>query len=80
MARPENQGPPVKRFWRRHRALALMARHERWRVAMGCPGVVYRAMLAEGFADSITPRRGEIYCRCERCHAARELLGWESLR
>lgn len=80
----------IRRPWRRHRALALMARHERWRVAMGCPGVQNRSILSDALlhqrsilADApdraITPRRGEVYCRCERCHAARALVGWEPL-
>lgn len=81
------------RLWRRGRALALMGRHERWRVAMGCPGAVRPAPIVAARTldsqeeityipplDPLTPRRGEVYCRCTRCHAARELVGWEPLR
>lgn len=68
----------MRRLWRRYRAIALMSRHERWRVAMGCPGV--DAPPVEGYRmRPDTPRRGEVYCRCERCHAARELVGWAPL-
>lgn len=68
----------MRKLWRRHRALVLMGRHERWRVAMGCPGTVGGA--ADAAERWITPRRGEVYCRCERCHQARALVGWAPLR
>ena len=67
----------MRRLWRRSRAIALMGRHERWRVALGCPGVPHPRGLQR---DAIEPRRGEVYCRCARCNAARELVGWEQLR
>lgn len=71
----------MKRLWRRYRALALMGRHERWRVAMGCPGSMPTTYLGiPDPRDSIEPRRGEVYCRCECCHAARALVGWDALR
>lgn len=71
----------IRRFWRKWWALELMGKHERWRVAMGCPGAKHGA-LEEGEValDRLTPRRGEVYCRCERCHAARETVGWDALR
>lgn len=62
-------------LWRRWRALRVMSRHERWRVAMGCPGI---GREARG-RDALTPVRGEVYCRCSRCHAARGALGWAPL-
>lgn len=64
-------------FWSRWRALSLMGRHERWRVAMGCPGSL--ASERPGALGRYEPRRGEVYCRCAKCHAARALLGWEPL-
>lgn len=67
----------MRRLWRHWRALVLMGRHERWRVAMGCPGIADHAPL--GYRDPLTPMRGEVYCRCTRCHAARALVGWEAL-
>lgn len=68
------------RLWRRWRALQVMARHERWRVAMDCPGSMPTTHLGIPDArDPIEPRRGEVYCRCARCHAARALVGWDPL-
>jgi hypothetical protein len=60
-------------WWLHIRAVHLMSRHERWRVAMGCPGVPHPDPLS----DTLTPRRGEVYCRCEKCVRARELVGWD---
>lgn len=68
----------MRRLWRRHRAFALMNRHERWRVAMGCPGIP-RPAPGRWPVDPNVPIRGEVYCRCERCHAARALVGWDAL-
>lgn len=65
----------IRRAWQRHRALALMGRHERWRVAMGCPGVARNTPRS----DYCTPIKGEVYCRCTRCHHARALVGWDPL-
>jgi hypothetical protein len=44
---------------------------------MGCPGVTIATPAR--YRDGITPRRGEVYCRCERCHAARAELSWAPL-
>ena len=66
----------MSNFWRKHRALVTLGTHERWRVHMGCPGVPRETLP---FCDPSVPRRGEIYCRCERCHQARATLGWPSL-
>lgn len=71
----------MTRIWRRWRALSLLGRHERWRVAMGCPGSQpMRYLTGADPRGAIEPRRGEVYCRCQRCHAARALLGWEPLK
>lgn len=67
----------IRRAWRRWRALQVMGRHERWRVAMGCPGVPH--WIARAHDDPSTPRLGEVYCRCVRCHDARWLLGWPAI-
>lgn len=67
----------IRRLWRHHRALVVMRQHERWRVAMGCPGVPH--WIADARADPSTPRLGEVYCRCDACHYARALVGWAPL-
>lgn len=64
----------IRRAWRRWRALQIMARHERWRVAMGCPGAVRSHVALD---DDLTPIRGEVYCHCDRCDAARRIVGWD---
>jgi hypothetical protein len=69
----------LRRLWRRWRALQVLGRHERWRVAMGCPGVPYLAGGYDCLPRSV-PREGEVYCRCPACHDARDVLGWPPLR
>ena len=63
--------------WLLHlRAVRRMSQHERWRVAMGCPGVQVVGHPLEPL-DPLTPRRGEVYCRCDQCARDRELVGWD---
>lgn len=71
----------MMRLWHRWRALSLLGRHERWRVAMSCPGIERADLMTlHVIVNRTIPVRGEVYCRCARCHAARALLGWEALR
>lgn len=64
-------------YLRRLRAIARLSRHERQRVSMGCPGVP--SFPGHDADHTLTPRLGEVYCRCRRCRADRLTAGWDAL-